>query len=139
MKDKTLNLEASQAIASLGIVCESESSWLEDINGYRIERTKIVLTIIEGLISNGKKVSNKGFYLAPSLQELFSVLPAIGEKLEIYGTKCYACAGCNYNNLFQENGDPCIKHLGYELLDIYLTNYDMEDVSVEIIRLIKEK
>ena len=108
-KDKTLNLKASQAIASLGIECESEKWWMK----YKNE--KEFITRYPELFSDSLKITK-----TINLQELFSALPDIALKIVGIGMKTEQ------------------KLLSHCLLDTYLTNYDMEDVSREIIKIIKE-
>ena len=128
MKNKTLNLEASKLIASLGIECESEKYHLTTTEGE-----------YEGVFSSSAmECSSSGYkkpIFAPNLQELLALLPAIGEKLklpklanQLEENECEFSDGVMTTNTF----------IAHNLLDIYLTNYDMEDVSREILNIVNK-
>ena len=113
-KQTTLSLEASQAIASLGIECESEKWWMKNpFNG----------TIF---ISREHETFDPSWRIAKTmnLQELLALLPAIGEKLGWFKKEEYTVW-------------IKIRRIRHYLLDTYFT-HGMEGCSREIIRLIKE-
>lgn len=134
MKDKTLNLKASQAIASLGIECESEKWWSHSFGGG---------TFLHNKVGYSNMFIND--YSALSFQELLALLSAIGEKLK--WKKNYFYANINAFGQGEEywfgsddrNTKPQYEAIAHNLLETYLTNYDIRDVSAEIIKLINNK
>ncbi len=99
----TLNLQASKAIQALGVRVPTQQFWYNDYD----ENVCLI-------IKNGKELDGKIVAPAPNLQELFTILPEIGEKL-------------GWDTL-----DP------HTLLDIFLEK-GMSGVSEEIIRLVENK
>ena len=136
MKDKTLNLKASQAIASLGIECESETSYFQEKKERTYSNWTYQKDVPWSLLGTTEKElsTNENLYHivipAPNLQELITLLPMIGEKL-----KESILLEITFNGIHGENP---LNDLVHNLLDTYLTNYDMRDVSAEIIKIIKE-
>jgi len=118
---KTTNLEASKAIASLGIEVESEKWWWYDGIGWNIGST--VSMVIEEELETFEK------YPAPNFQELILILPEIGEKL-------------GWKELYNEEGwyEEIVDVTSHKLLNLLIANKgDMEEISQYIINLIKKK
>lgn len=138
-KDKTLNLEASQAIASLGIECGSEKWHAEYRHAHNQPKWKWVIT---DDLYEGDYWYYRNEISAPNLQELLALLPAIGEKLnwDKEPKLCYPFEFTygHHRGVHYEEGTDIQWH-AHNLLDTFTANYDMRDVSAEIIRLIKEK
>ena len=121
-KDKTLNLKASQAIASLGIECESEKLWIdnsEELLGIGTKEDYVLLDIKETNF-----ISYSLSYNSYNLQELLALLPTIGEKLGWFKKEEYTVW-------------IKIRRIRHYLLDTYLS-HGMEGCSKEIIKIIKE-
>ena len=130
MKDKVLNLKASQAIASLGIECGSEKWHAEYRHAHNQPKWKWVIT---DDLYEGDYWYYRNEISAPNLQELLALLPDIGEKLEWDNAGCVDKIYCN--------APPTMSMLewkAHKLLDTYLS-HGMEGCSKEIIRLIKEQ
>lgn len=130
-----LNIEASKALAELGVEVESEKWW-----HFLPDTMKNCIVLPSKFFDNAVHALN--------LQELFSALPEIGKKLG-WGEEEWVCHGsieCIKGK--KELHNPCvfeeieaghIKH-AHSLLDTYLSSGgDMEKVSAEIIRLIEGK
>lgn len=153
----TLNQKASQAIASLGVVVESEKWW--DTNRNKLVKQAKRYKHTHHFDEGGGEVFGRSYTKntpAPNLQELLTASPAIGEKLG-WKEMCTDCAtsftqsiiDCGvykgavvYNCGCGADVDP-YKEEGYvvqthRLTDIYLQD-GMEGVSDEIIRLIGNK
>lgn len=148
-KDKTLNLEVSKLISELGVEIESEKYHIGDSDKNTFIGTGNETMKIYGSPFDGLEQEEYQFVLpAPSLQELFSVLPAIGEKLKwlniadpILVNHMSGSTFLYAKDIEYETYDlwkiPRTEKVAHNLLDTYLS-HGMEGCSREIIKLIKE-
>jgi hypothetical protein len=119
---KTLNLEASKALAKLGVEVESEVWWQSFYTGD-----------IKLLNYKEEKESNKyNCYPAPSFQELIEALPKIGEKLRWYDSPYFEVGS---NTKIEWTPDW---YTNAQLLLDTLMEKGMEGVSEEVLRLLKK-
>ena len=140
-KQTTISLEASKLISELGVEIESEKYWVKH-RRWEKKNKKMVEVKPFWILELWGKITRSEYYPALSLQELFSALPAIGEKKGIIENAgvCTNCGASKMKYCICADAGICSyeDYHAPKLLDTFLSQ-GMTGVSAEIIRIIKEK
>ena len=143
MNNKTLNLKASKAISALGVEVESEMWHEVTIGNTDVTHSNIVTDENKNLCENDIYLE---FTQAYNLQELFSALPAIGEKMGVSSLPLgfWEFTGSSYN---KRAGDYQIKtnvlwneYHTHKIAQKYIQNDGgMDAVSAYLLELLYKK